>query len=177
MSKVVTVFAGAHCSPEKEVLYLNLAHETGTLLAKNGFTVATGAGSGLMDEVLRGAKEVGGEIVGVGLSWATPSKHVTNHTVFDKLSPRQDKLIQLGDAYIALPGGVGTLYEIFNILALKRIEEMPLGKQLILIGDYYDQLDPMIEMMIGEGFVGEAVRSYFHRVKTPKEAINLLLNC
>lgn len=173
--KIVSVFGGAHCLPEKESLYFTLAYETGKLLAQAGFTVATGAGSGLMDEVLHGAKEAGGKTIGVGLGWSgTQSKHAMQIEVHDTLSPRQDKLIQLGDAYLALPGGIGTFYEIYNVIVLKRIQEMSLRKPLILISDYFKPQEKVLRDMVQEGFVREEVFTFFSIVQTPLEATEKL---
>lgn len=176
MSKKVSIFAGTHCVKEKESYYFDLAYRTGKLLAERGFTVATGAGPGLMDQALKGAREAGGETIGVGLRIAgrPQSKHITHSTVFDKLSPRQDRLIELGDVYIALPGGVGTLYEILNILALKRIKEVGADKPLILVDGYYGMLENIFQTMITEGFVDSAVHTLYQVVGTPEEAIEMI---
>ncbi len=173
MNKKVSIFAGNGCSKEKEAHYFAIAHRMGELLAKNNFVTVTGAGAGLMDEALRGAFEAGGHTIGIALNFEgrKPSQYLTDSTVFEKLGPRQDKLIELADAYVALPGGVGTFYEIFNILALKRLKEIPAEKPLILVCDYYKGLQKMLRAMADEGFVEEKVFSLFSLVETPEEAL------
>ncbi len=176
MNKKVAVFAGNGCKKEKEEQYFALAHELGTLLAKNNFVTVTGAGAGLMDETMRGTSEAGGETIGVALNFVgrKSSQYAASTVVFDTLGPRQDKLITLADAYIALPGGVGTLYEVFNILALKRLKEIPRERPLILIGGYYDMVTEMIRNMAAEGFVEEKVFEYFTIAANAQEAIEML---
>ncbi len=176
MIKNIAIFAGNGCKKEKEPEYFPLAHTMGELLAKNNFVTVTGAGAGLMEEALRGAFQAGGETIGVGLNFEgrKRSQYLTSSTEFDTLAPRQDKLIQTGDAYIALPGGVGTFYEIFNILALKRLKEIPPEKPLILVGTYYEDFEHMLKKMAKEGFVEEKVFSLYDMAATPEEALVLL---
>jgi len=175
-TKKIAVFAGSECDGPKKEYYLALARRTGALLAQSGFVAMTGAGSaGLMNETLRGAHESGGKTMGIGLNIKGRTQSTFAHSIdiYDKLGLRQDQLIQLGDAYIALPGGIGTLYEIANIIALKRIDEMPTDKPLILIDEYYDMIRPLIRTMMAEGFARDLDACYTI-VKTPEEAIYLL---
>jgi uncharacterized protein (TIGR00730 family) len=174
MNKRVAIFSGSECLvKEKNQYYFDLAYKTGKLLAEAGFTVITGAGPGLMDEALRGAKEAGGHTIGIVLNLPNryQSIHVEESTVFDKLGPRQDKMIEMADAYFALPGGIGTVYEIFNILALKRINEMPVEKPLILIDGYYQSAKDLIENIIQSGFVSDSIHSFYDITATPDEAV------
>lgn len=175
-NKKVVIFAGNHCNKEKEDHYFGIAYETGKRLAQAGFTTITGGGPGLMNEALRGAYEHDGDTVGINLSrpGRTYSKFIKSSLMFEKLGPRQQHLIEIGDAYIALPGGIGTLYEAIAILALKKVDEIPLDKPLILIGDYYKPLKNLFVEMIGEGFVNEFLHELFTLIGTPKEAVMLL---
>jgi uncharacterized protein (TIGR00730 family) len=176
MKQKVVIFAGNHCVKEKESYYFDLAYNLGRLLAQNNFVVASGAGPGLMDEALRGAIETGGETMGVALNLEgrRQSKYVSSSTIFDKLGPRQDSLVALGDAYVALPGGVGTLHEISNILALKRVKEIPASKPLILIGRYYHPLKDVFDEMVADGFVDKGIFSLYDLVNTPEGAIKII---
>ncbi|MCR4328638.1 MAG: LOG family protein [Patescibacteria group bacterium] len=176
MNKKIVVFAGNICLKERESFYFDLAYRTGKALAQNGFVTITGAGPGLMDQALKGAQEAGGDTIGIGLDFEgrKNSIYVNTLTLFDKLGPRQDKLIELGDAYMALPGGVGTLYEIFNILALKRINEMNADKPLILLGEYYDAFKEIFTKMVGDGFAGPSVHTLYAVAPSPEEAVAML---
>lgn len=111
MKKKIAVFGGVGCRNEE--YYFPIAHQTGQLLAQAGFVTVTGAGPGMMDEALRGAHDANGQTIGVALAIKERKKSQFAHEeyVFDKLNPRQDKLISLADGYIAVPGGIGTLYE------------------------------------------------------------------
>lgn len=99
------------------------------------------------------------------------SEYIHEEFVFDKLNPRQDKLISMADAYIALPGGIGTLYEVIAVLALKRLNEIPKDKPLILVDKYFKRLETLFKEMIGEGFVEESLSNLYTLVETPSDAI------
>ena len=174
--KRVSVFAGNRCAPNKEKYYFDLAYQTGKLLAQKGLIVVSGAGPGLMDQVLKGAFEAGGRTFGVALNVAGrhQSQYVSEMTLHDTLGPRQDEIIKLGDAYIALPGGIGTIYEVNNILALKRVGEISKEKPLILLGEYFNMLGPVFKTMINEGFADESITGLFKIVSNPEEAADLL---
>ena len=176
--KTVSVFAGTESHKDKEAYYYGLAYETGKLLARAGFTVATGAGPGLMNEAMRGATEAGGATIGVVLNvpGREQSKYASESFAFNTLGPRQDKLVKICDACIALPGGIGTLYEIANILALKRIGDNELSpeKPLILIGKFYNGFEKMFDKMISEGFATAKIHTFYTHVLTPAEAVEIL---
>ncbi len=176
MKKKISVFAGTACTKEKEPYYFDLAYQTGRLLAEAGYIVMTGAGSGLMSEALRGAYENGGETVGIMLEkeGIVHSPYVTQKFMFEKLGPRQDKLIEMADGYITLPGGIGTLYETVEILTMKRVGEIEVTKPLILIDKYYEDLQSLFLKVINEGFVTEALHTYFNFAKEPSHAIEIL---
>ena len=154
--KTIVVFAGNECSEGKEPYYYNVAYQTGKILAQTGFLVATGGGEGLMDQVSKGAQDNGGETVGVCLYIPNriQSKHLSKQYLYYKLNSRQEKLISLADGFIALPGGIGTLYEITAILALKKKGEIKSETPFILIDGYYKDFQQLIEKMVENGFDG-----------------------
>ena len=178
MNKTIAIFAGNSCTLDEQEAYFKLAYEMGKLLAREGFVTLTGGGSGLMDEASRGAFEAKGKTMAIGLNLKERKKsdYVSEITIFDQLGVRQDKLITAGDAYIALPGGIGTLYEIFNIIALKRLDEIPKERPLILLGDYFLLLKPVFDAMISNGLTEKSVYSLFNFAQVPSEAIELLKN-
>jgi len=176
MNKIISVFAGNDCNGSNATFYKSMAYDLGKKITEAGFTLATGAGDGLMEEASRGAYEAGGKVIGVGLNFENRklSKHVTEYEVFEKLSPRQDKLIAIGDAYIALPGGTGTFYEILNIIALKRLGEIKTNKPLVLVGEYFKPFIAMLTAMASEGFTTESVHSLYATTSSPDEAMEIV---
>lgn len=174
--KKIVVFAGNECTAEKEEYYYSLAFKTGKLLAENNFITVTGGGPGLMDQVMKGAFENGGETFAVRLSLTgrKHSEYVTNFISFDDLNKRQDELLKLADGFLVLPGGVGTFYEIFAVLALKRKGELDKNKPMIFIDGYYDEFELLMTKMFQEGFAEKEIKSFYSYVRTPDEAIKLL---
>lgn len=174
--KNIVVFAGNECSKDRESYYYSLAYKTGKLLAENGFTVVSGGGPGLMDEVMHGAFKSGGKTIAVCLEIVGRkfTEFASEKSVYKMLNERQNKLISLGDAFLSLPGGVGTFYEISAILALKRKGEIDKGKPLILIDGYFQNLKPVFANMVSEGFIDGSFNSYYDLVNSPEVAVNLL---
>ena len=110
--KTVTVFGSSIPRPgdaEYETAYL-----LGKKLAENNFNICSGGFQGIMDAVSKGAVENGGESVGVTLDiyHAPASKHLTTQIVTHSLFERLTKLVEIGDAFVVLQGGTGTLLEL-----------------------------------------------------------------
>jgi hypothetical protein len=110
--KFVTVFGSSIPKPGDEEY--EIAYNLGKLLAANGLNVCTGGFQGIMDAVSKGAVEKGGDATGVTLDIynAVPSKYLTEQISCLTLTDRLKNLIEIGDAYIVLQGGTGTLLEL-----------------------------------------------------------------
>ncbi len=120
--KIVTIFGTSKAKLADPAFALAL--EMGRLLARAGFTVANGGYGGTMLAAAKGAAEAGGQVIGVTCSAFRSSKaneYVTREIVTDSLDKRLDKLIELGQAYVALPGGTGTLLELAKVWELKNV--------------------------------------------------------
>jgi uncharacterized protein (TIGR00730 family) len=137
----VTVFGSARF-PEDHP-YAALARELGARLALAGFTVMTGGGPGLMEATNRGAKDVGGISVGCNIELPVeqlPNPYLDRWITFHYFFVRKLMLVKYSYAFIALPGGFGTLDELFETATLtqtKKIRDFP----LVLMGrDYWQPL-------------------------------------
>jgi uncharacterized protein (TIGR00730 family) len=130
----VTVFGSARFTAEHP--YYGLAREVGARLAEVGFTVMTGGGPGIMEAANRGAKDVGGRSVGCNIELPReqkPNPYLDRWITFRHFFVRKLMLVKYSYAFIALPGGYGTLDEIFETLTLiqtGKIQEFP----LVLLG-------------------------------------------
>lgn len=176
MKRRVAVFGGSGTRPDNQEYYFRLAYETGKLLAQSGYIVITGAGPGLMDETLRGAIEAGGETIGVYFNkeGRKQSQYVTTPYWFDTLRPRQEKIMEVAEACITLPGGVGTLYEFIEVLALKKVGDIPATKPLILLNDYYADLHKLLQEVVKEGFAPASMYDLYYLAKTPDIAVKYI---
>ena len=141
----VTVFGSARFKDDH--LYYGVAREIGRRLAEEGFTVMTGGGPGVMEAANRGARDAGGVSIGCNIELPheqKPNDYVDLFVEFRYFFVRKVMLVKYSHAFIALPGGFGTLDEIFEAATLiqtGKIKDFP----LILMG--VDFWTPLIEYM------------------------------
>jgi uncharacterized protein (TIGR00730 family) len=148
----VTVFGSARFTEDQP--YYKLAREVGSRLASAGFTVMTGGGPGLMEAANRGAKEAGGRSVGCNIQLPheqKPNPYLDHWITFQHFAVRKIMLVKYSYAFIALPGGFGTLDEIFETATLiqtGKIQDFP----LVLMGQAYwhPLMDFMRERLVQE---------------------------
>ena len=142
--RTVSVF-GANDTRRGDEAY-ETARAAGRTLAELGYGLANGGYGGAMEASARGAREAGGEVVGVLCTlWPLePNEHLTRTVTTSTLYERLDRLIELGSAgYVALRGGTGTLVEValvWELLCKKLLSPRP----LVCVGRFWR---PMIEMM------------------------------
>lgn len=137
------VFCGAHSgsNPRFEIV----AKELGHYLAENDIRLVTGGGAvGLMGAVADGALEAGGEVIGVITRYLETRElaHplVKRMEVVETMLERKTRMADLSDAFIALPGGIGTLDEFFEMLTWARLEEHDKPSGLLNVSGFYDEL-------------------------------------
>lgn len=127
---VVTVFGSAR-TREGDPQY-DLARNLGARLAENGFAVMTGAGPGVMEAANRGCKEAGGLSIGANIRLPheqQPNRYLDRYVEFEHFFVRKVMLVKYSCAFVAMPGGFGTLDEVFETLTLMqtgKIEPFPL---------------------------------------------------
>lgn len=168
----VSVFCGAQ-SPAK---YLDLAYVVGKALADNEFVTVTGGGSGMMAQVNRGAKEHGGESWGIAIYKDTVEGRpfCDHYEIHDDLVPRQQALIEVGDAFVALPGGIGTVFEVLEMSLKKRFGRVSYETPVILLTHYFDDLLITLEKMHNEGFIKDSIRDLFVFAEDVDDMIRVL---
>ncbi len=141
----VTVFGSARF--HEDGVYYKMARQVGQALARAGFTVMTGGGPGIMEAANRGAREAGGRTVGANIELTHeqhPNPFLDTWMTFRYFFVRKVMLVKYSYGFIAMPGGFGTLDEIFETATLvqtRKIEEFP----LVLMGSEFWQ--PMIRFM------------------------------
>jgi len=141
----VTVFGSARFRDGHP--FYELGQEVGARLARLGFTVMTGGGPGIMEAASRGAHDAGGYTVGCNI--VLPEEQVLNPWVdcsitFDHFFVRKVMLVKYSYAFVVMPGGLGTMDELFEALVLiqtKKIEDFP----VVLMGKQY--YEPLLELM------------------------------
>ncbi len=156
--------------------YREAAFVLGNLLAEKGFRLVNGGGDGLMSETAKGAKTKGGTVEAIGLEGFVPNEYIDHYQECKTIRERQRHLLSLGDAYISLPGGSGTLYETFEIYLLMKLKEIEVRPFILLnIAQYYEKFVELFEYMRNERFITEDYTSYFKFAQTPKQAIDMIM--
>jgi uncharacterized protein (TIGR00730 family) len=157
--KNILIYCGSSAGYNE--IYRQTATEIGQILATKKLTLIYGGGSvGLMGITADAVLDNGGEVIGIIPSfmeaWEVQHKGLTECIVVESMHARKQLMADKSDAVIALPGGWGTLDELFEILTWRQIglHAMPIG--LLNINGFYNPLLAMLEKMVEEGFVKEA---------------------
>ena len=139
VQNAVTIFGSARLQPEDT--YYQKAEKLGQLLVQNGFSVITGGGPGIMEAANKGAAEAGGQSVGMNIKLPfeqKPNPYANLQLDYKYFFIRKVMFVKYAVAYVIMPGGYGTMDELFEALTLiqtKRVRSFP----LILMGREYWQ--------------------------------------
>lgn len=157
----IGVFLGA--ADGNKDIFRESAYELGKWIAENGHTLVYGGSKkGIMGVIADAVLENGGEVIGVLVNYQMLQgrKHtdLTQYIETDTLTERRLILIDIADAYIALPGGPGTLDEITEIISLARLDENDKPCVLYDVDNFYQPLKMMFEKMLETDF---ATPEYF----------------
>lgn len=145
----------------------------GAALARAGHTVMTGGYYGIMEAVSKGANEAGGSVVGAttqqieDLRGARVNDWVTEHVPFPKLAERLNHLVREADAYVVMPGGVGTLGELTLAWEYMRVGEIPV-RPLVCYGELWARV---LEAFIDDRYVPAAHQQMVTFAETPDEIV------
>ena len=150
----VTVFGSARFQEDHP--HYRLAREVGRRVSELGFTIMTGGGPGLMEAANRGAKDVGGRSVGCNIrlpAEQVPNAYLDRSVTCQHFFVRKVLLFKYSYAFVALPGGIGTMDELFEALTLvqtRKVEHFP----IVLIGSsYWRPLAEFLHRMAVDGTI------------------------
>ena len=157
--------------------YRAAAQELATRIAQKGHTLVWGGtNTGTMKVIADAAQSAGGKIIGVSMELfkATARTNADEMLILPTLAGRKAKLIELADVLIALPGGLGTLDEITEVLELKK--EGMHTKPIIFLNshDFYAGLKILLEKMDAEGFLPDESAVYAYFADTPEDAVQYI---
>jgi uncharacterized protein (TIGR00730 family) len=156
VKNAVTVFGSARFKPRSA--HYRMTMEMGELLAKAGYTVITGGGPGLMEAANRGAKKAGGKSLGLNIKLPfeqKPNPYVDRFIEFRYFFVRKLMLVKYSRAFVVMPGGIGTLDELFEVATLiqcGKLERFP----VVLVGErFWRKLRSFIrDVLVAQGAVG-----------------------
>ena len=177
--KTICVYCGSSDKMGED--YLLTARQMGAAIARRGMAVAYGAGcTGMMGAVADGALEAGGEVIGViPEMFATPTlmhNGLSHLEIVDTMHTRKQRLVDISDAFIALPGGYGTFEELFEVLTWAQIglHCKPVG--ILNVQQYFTSLLCAIEHARNEGFMYAEHSSLFVYAEQPDDLLDELEN-
>jgi uncharacterized protein (TIGR00730 family) len=172
MEKSICVYCASsqRCAAE----YHDAARRLGYVLADHGYRVVYGGGSvGSMGALAEGALARGGRILGVlpkfmmDLEWGHPK--LTELRIVEDMRVRKHIMLTESHGLVALPGGCGTLEELFEALTLKRLGLYAYPILLVNTRGYFDPLLAQLDRAVEERFMGELHRQMWQVVATPEE--------
>lgn len=173
----VAVFLGSSIGRRPE--YAKAAADFGTALARAGVGIVYGGASvGMMGALANAALAAGGEVIGVipGSLFAAEIPHpgLTRMEVVGTMHERKALMASLADGFAALPGGLGTLDELFEILTWQQIglHEKPVA--LVDVDGFWDPLAALLDELAATGFVPQVTRDSLVRVRDAAEFLGLL---
>ncbi|MCM2536001.1 TIGR00730 family Rossman fold protein [Neobacillus pocheonensis] len=177
--KSICIFAGS--SFGNDVEYVGRARELGKIMAEKGFSIVYGGSkNGLMGEIANGVLSHGGEVIGIMPRGLIKGENVhsqlTKLIEVDTMHERKAKMSELADGYIALPGGLGTFEELFEVLCWAQIgiHHKPIG--VLNVNGYYDPLLSLINHSIQKGFSSETHQSIISSSSNPETLLSLMSN-
>jgi len=177
----ICIFCSAQNVGEK---YTRAAQETAALIAKCGHTLVWGGSDvGIMKLIADAAQREGGKLVGVSTKdfHHVARKDADEMLLTENLSERKKIMLERSDALLALPGGLGTLDELAEVMALKRTKFHAKPLVILNVDNFYEGLRLQFKRMHADGFLadrqysrleGETALPYF--AKTPEEAIDFI---
>lgn len=175
----VSVFGSARTKPDN--VYYALAEELGQRLAQENIPVIAGGGPGIMEAANKGAYETGGKSVGLNIRLpreTSNNPYQTHSLQFEYFSSRKATFFMHSAAYIALPGGFGTLDELFEALTLVQTRKSP-PAPIVLVGtEFWDGLVEWIkEQLITHAYISPNDVNLITLTDDLEEVMQIIRNC
>jgi uncharacterized protein (TIGR00730 family) len=175
--KSVCVYCGSRPGADPE--YIQDAQAVGRGLAENNWRLVYGAGDvGLMGAVARAAQEAGATTFGVIpqhlVKWEVGKTDLTQYIVTETMHERKKVMFMNCDAVVVLPGGAGSLDELFEVLTWRQLGLHEKPVILVNTNGYWDPLMHLLEHVVANGFADKTLLEYFVSVPNAHTAIEAL---
>lgn len=157
----ICVFCGS--SPGEDPAHLKLASELGEAIAENGHNLIYGGGGlGLMGATARAARDSGAAVTGIIPHFLNAIERTIpgiEHEFVDDMHTRKMRMFDLADAFVVLPGGIGTLEEVIEVMSWQRLNLH--DKPIVFLSDtgFWDGLVGVLDSIISAGFAPESMKN------------------
>lgn len=178
LGRCVTVFGSARFKEDHR--YYKLARKLGNRLAEEGYTVLTGGGPGIMEEANRGAHEAGGRSIGCNIKLPheqEPNPYVDRFIEFEHFFVRKVMLVKYSQGFVMMPGGFGTMDEVFETATLMQTGKMVNFPIVAMGSDFWGKIEALRDVALAEGTISESDRALFFRTDDVEEAVRELARC
>ncbi len=169
----VTVFGSARFKEDHR--YYQLARDMGAALARAGYAVMTGGGPGIMEAANRGAREAGGLSLGCNIKLPfeqKPNPYLDRFIEFEHFFIRKVMLVKYSSAFAVMPGGFGTLDEVFEVVTLIQTGKLDGFPIVAMGGGFWDHMASFVQKtMIDERTISPEDLELIARVDTVEEAV------
>lgn len=176
--KKLCIFCGSAKGHDEK--YLKLGKSIGQMLAKNKIALVYGGASiGLMGAIADGVLESGGNVFGVIpqalVDYEVAHPKLTELFIVENMHQRKQKMYDLSDAFLSLPGGMGTLDEMFEVLTWTQLKYHQKKSYILNYDGFYDSLLSYINHSMQEGFIKKEHVSLLDVLKTESDLENVLI--
>jgi len=178
MISSVSVFCAS--SQKVDPVYLQAAYELGELFSHHSINVYYGGGAlGLMGQLADAMIKEGGKITGIipgfmlEQGWGHPD---IEHIVVQDMHERKKKLAENTDAIVSLPGGVGTMEELLEMITLKQLGQILSPIVILNINDFFDPLLKLFDQMIEQHFMREIHKNIWTVIQKPADVLDAIRN-
>ena len=177
MPITVCVFCGSR--PGSNPGWSTASSQLGSEIAKHGWRlVFGGGGGGLMGELARGAIDSHGTVIGIIPSFLTEAEPVIQNLaelyVVESMVARKEMMIDLSDIFVVLPGGIGTIEELFEVWTGNHVKAYSKPILILNLDGFFDELLAFAKIQYEKGFLIERHFSYVTVVNTVSEAMTFL---
>ena len=175
LGRCVTVFGSARFPEDHR--YYKLARRMGQRLAEEGYTVLTGGGPGIMEAANRGAREAGGLSIGCNIRLPfeqKPNPYLDRFVEFEYFFVRKVMLVKYSQGFITMPGGFGTMDELFETATLVQTGKIHRFPIIAMGSDFWLNIIGLRDAAIEQGTISEADQELYSRTDDVEEALAIL---
>ena len=177
--KKISVFCGAHVG--KSPNYKTAAEQIGMLIAEKGLEVIFGGGNvGLMKIVADTAIKYGGTATGITLKslheFELTNPNINEIIITNSLFERKEKFLEMSDAFIVLPGGVGSMDELLEVMVSNQLGGINKPVGLLNTNGYYNGFLDWLQRSVDDEFVSQENQRQIHVSENPKDLLEMILS-